>query len=228
MPWPFSPRPKDAPRRIPAWAWVALKRARSARRRSPKWFQAWRAWRLQKKPPTPAPKPIVIHMFDDVNVSLIPKDARAVAAYVDGHYQTWAQVVREFPNAKKVRIAVFGQDNGDALDVEPGDASISQAAAWVKRQKASWSKSKHDVRLPVVYTAVSWAASLQVALSKAGLRQGRDYLLWTAHYSPSKGEHICNSGCGFGFKSVADATQYTDRALNRSLDESLTRSTFWK
>lgn len=186
--------------------------------------------RRKKKPvpaPVPAPQPVIIHMFDDVNVALIPKNAQAVAGYVDGHWATWQKVEQEFPAAKKVRIAVFGQDNGDALDVEPGDASILQAPAWVKRQNASWSKSKHDVVLPVVYTAVSWAQNLVNALSKAGLKQGVHYLLWTAHYDPAKGEHICSSSCGFGFKGVADATQYTDHAKGVSLDESRCRAGFF-
>jgi hypothetical protein len=178
--------------------------------------------------PTPAPKPVKIYMFDDVNVSLIPKNAQAVAGYVDGHFRTWAAVEKGWPHAKKLPIAVFGQDNGDALDVEPGDASVIQAAAWVKRQNARWSRDKHDVRLPVVYTSVSWAQGLVNALSKAGLKQRKHYLLWTAHYDPRKGEHLCSSSCGFGFKSAADATQYTDRALGRSLDESVCRAGFWK
>lgn len=183
---------------------------------------------IRRKKPVPAPKPVTIHMFDDVNVTLIPKDAQAVAGYVDGHWATWVSVEKGWPHAKKVKIAVFGQDNGDALDVEPGDAAISQAAAWVKRQKAVWKASEHDVSLPVIYTAVSWAAKLISALSAAGLKQGKDYLLWTAHYDPAKGEHICSSGCGFGFKGVADATQYTDHADNRSLDESVCRVGFFK
>jgi hypothetical protein len=166
-------------------------------------------------------------MFDDVNVSLIPKDAEAVAGYVDGHYQTWLKVVSGWPKAKKLMIAVFGGDNGDCLDVEPGDASVTQAAAWVKRQLANWHTRPHDVPRPVIYTSASWMQSVVNALAKSGLRYGQDYLLWSAHYDPSRGEHLCSSKCGFGIKVTAHATQFTDHADNKSLDESLCSPEFF-
>lgn len=207
---PAVPRPRGLPFRIPTWAW--------------KWLK-WRTGKPKPKPkpePQPAPKPPVkMVMFDDVTVSLIPRNAEAVAGYSDGHYQTWKQILKDFPDAKHLQIAVFGQDNGDCLDVEPGDASIAQAAAWVKRQLAGWSKKHHDVSLPVVYTSSSWAQNLVDELSKSGLKQGKHYLLWTAHYDPALGEHLCSSKCGFGLRTTADATQFTDHALNRSLDESI-------
>jgi hypothetical protein len=139
--------------------------------------KAWERWLKRKhhkpkpaprpKPPTPKPKPkpVKMFMFDDVNVSLIPKDAEAVAGYVDGHYQTWLKVVSGWPKAKKLMIAVFGGDNGDCLDVEPGDASVTQAAAWVKRQLANWHTRPHDVPRPVIYTSASWMQSVVNALA---------------------------------------------------------------
>lgn len=223
MPDPLK-RPKTAPHYIPQWAWDALKLPRRfLPHKKPTWFWAWRKWRLAKpKPvPTPVPKPVKMLMFDDVTVSLIPKNAQAVAGYSDGHYQTWKQILEDFPHAKHLQIAVFGQDNGDCLDVEPHDASITQAAAWVKRQLAGWKSKHHDVRLPVVYTSASWAQSLVNALAKAGLKQGTHYLLWTAHYNPALGEHLCSGRCTPGLRVTADATQFTDHALNRSLDESI-------
>jgi len=216
---PYGPRPSGLPRRIPAWAWKWLKwRTRKAPKPSP----------TPAPTPTPVPKPTTMLMFDDVNVSLIPKDAQAVAGYVDGHYQTWAKVKAGWPHAKKLPIAVFGQDNGDCLDVEPGDATIFQAPAWVKRQLANWSKSHHDVARPVVYTSASQMQSLVNTLSKAGLKYGQDYLLWSAHYNPALGRHLCSPKCGFGIKVTAHATQYTDHALGRSLDESLCSPGFFK
>lgn len=199
------PRPSGLPRRIPKWAW------------------RWLKWRKHRNDPAPKPKPkpTTMFMFDDVNVSLIPKDAKAVAGYVDGHWATWNSVSKLFPNAKKLRIAVFAQDNGDCLDVEPGDASAVQAAPWVKRQLANWSKSHHDVARPVVYTNASSGQQLINILSKAGLKYGQDYLWWSAHYDPALGQHLCGPHCGFDLKVTAHATQFTDRALGRSLDESI-------
>lgn len=196
-------RPHGLPRRIPAWAWK------------------WLRWRTHKKTQPIPPASTTMFMFDDVNVSLIPKDAKAVAGYVDGQWQTWDQIDKLFPNAKKLKIAVFGQDNGDCLDVEPGDASIIQAPRWVKRQLANWRDSHHDVPRPVVYTNASSGQQLINQLSKAGLKYGQDYLWWSAHYDPGLGQHLCGPHCGFGLKVTAHATQYTDHALNKSLDESI-------
>lgn len=179
-----------------------------------------------KRHPKPAPTSML--MFDDVNVSLIPKNAEAVAGYIDGHYQTWQKVRAGWPKAKKLPIAVFGQDKGDCLDVEPGDASISQAASWVKRQNLVWATSPHDVSRPVLYTSASQGQKLINACSKAGLKYGRDYLWWSAHYDPARGKHLCSSKCGFGIKQSAHATQFTDHANSVSLDESLCSPGFFR
>lgn len=49
-------------------------------------------------------------------------------------------------------------------------------------------------------------------------KDGRDYLLLTAHYTGAA--HICGPRCGFGLEHEADGTQWTDHALGRNLDES--------
>lgn len=203
------PRPKSAPKKIPAWA---IKWAQ--------WVAATAPWRLKKKhkpnPPAPAP----LEMYDDVNVSLIPVTAQAVAGYVDGRWPTYAQLAAKFPHAQHlVSIAVFAKDNADALDVEPGDATVAQAAGWVKRQKV------RGLKHAIVYTSLSQAQTLVNALSSQGLSLGVDYLLWTAHYNGSP--HLCSPACGYGFKETAHATQWTDRAEGRSLDESLCSAEFF-
>lgn len=218
-------RPSGLPHKIPAWAWKRLvapaRRPQAGPHRLPSWFWAWRRWRLVRKPkPKPIP-PTKMFMFDDVSVSLIPKDAQAVAGYVDGHWHTWLAVNKGWPKAKKLPIAVFGQDNGDCLDVEPDDASVLQAPGWVKRQLAHWNGKHHDVARPVVYTAASQGQKLIDVLSKAGLKYGQDYLWWSAHYDPALGQHLCSSKCGFGIKVTAHATQFTDHANGKSLDESI-------
>ena len=187
------PRPRGLPRKIPAWAWK------------------WLRWRNREgKHVVSAP----VEMYDDVNVSLIPVTAEAVAGYVDGRWPTYAQLAAKFPHAKHiVSIAVFAKDNASVLDVEPGDASVSQAAAWVKRQKA------RGLKHAIVYTSLSQAQTLVEALASAGLVYSRDYLLWTAHYNYQP--HLCSPKCGLGFKMIAHATQWTDKAGGKSLDESL-------
>lgn len=188
--------------------------------------------RLVVKPkpkPKPAPRPRTMYMYDDVNLSLIPRDAKAVAGYVGGRWPTWNRIklAAMFPGAKKLSIAISASENAMCLDVETGDATPAQAAAWVKRQLALGNGIKHSNgrTIPVVYTAASWGEHLISVLSSAGLRYGVDYLWWSAHYSFR--QHLCGPGCGFGIKRTAHATQFTDRALGRSLDESICSAGFW-
>lgn len=202
-------RPRGLPHKIPAWAtaWA-------------RWVTATAPWRFKKRKPKPAPSPVSVEMYDDVNVSLIPVAAQAVAGYVDGKWPTYAQLVKKFPHAQHiVSIAVFAADNAEVLDVEPGDATVAQAAAWVKRQHGRGNKR------PVVYTAASWGQSLVNALTAAGLVYGVDYLWWSAHYTGKP--HLCSSTCGFQLKVIAHATQWTDKAGGKSLDESLCSAEFF-
>lgn len=157
-------------------------------------------------------------MFDSVDLSQIPKDAKAVAGYVGGRWPTFSKLAAEFPNAKRVSIAVTAEEDADALDIERGDALISQAPAWVRRQSA------HGAKRPIVYCSLSDAATVLKVLKASGI--GRSQVrLWTAHYTFKP--HVCNRNCGLGFFASADATQFTDRALAKNLDESLLSDTFF-
>jgi len=156
-------------------------------------------------------------MFDDTNPNLIPKDALAVAGYVNGNYITWHTVLNKFPKAKHLAIAVTAGVDAECLDVERGDAIPSQAPAWVKRQIT------RGVHRPVVYTSASAVPVLLNALAKAGIHR-EDIRLWTAHYTGRA--HICGPSCGFG-NFNADATQYTDRYAGKSLDASICGPNFF-
>ena len=155
------------------------------------------------------PKPTT--MYDSIDVKQIPVNAQAVAGYVGGFWPTYKTLALEFPNAKLLSIAVNARQDAECLDVEQGDARPDQAAAWVKRQKGL------GVKTPVVYCSVSQAGLLLRTLAKAGISRA-DVRLWTAHYTFKP--HLCSSSCGFG-DIKADATQWTDRALGRNLDQSL-------
>lgn len=157
-------------------------------------------------------------MYDSIYVSQIPKDAKAVAGYTAGHWPTYFTLLREFPHAHILSIAVASKYNADCLDIERGDATNEVAAAWVKRQMA------RGIKRPVVYTSVSNAMTLLYVLSRAGIH--RDQVkLWTAHYTGV--EHLCGPRCGFHMNTVADATQYTNHALGRTLDASLLLDSFF-
>ena len=71
-------------------------------------------------------------MYDAIYPANIPTDAQMVAGYVDGHWAWTAAEWALFPNAVKVRIAVFPSTNdGHCLDIEVGDATPAQGPAWV-------------------------------------------------------------------------------------------------
>ena len=159
---------------------------------------------------------ITLFMFDDVDVHLLPAHAYAYAGYLDGYYANFAQVKLAYPQAHLVGIVTRACDDGDALDVEPGDAAISQAPGWVARQHA------RGVARPIVYVSAANAQLMIDTLTAAGIARPA-HRLWLAHYGV--GQHICGPGrCGF---PQADGTQFTSKALGRSLDESLVADDFF-
>jgi hypothetical protein len=172
--------------------------------------------RVQRQPLPPSPLPVT--MYDSIDVAQIPADAQAVAGYVNGRWPTWTQVVKQFPTADKLSIDVNGTAYADCLDVEKGDANPTQVPGWVKRQ---WG---HGAKRPAVYGSLSEWPQIELALQDAGIKRS-EIRVWTAHYTGR--EHRCSAACGFGFTGVADATQWTDKALGRNLDASLCSPTFF-
>lgn len=86
--------------------------------------------------PTPGDTSRVMH--DSITARNIPASAQMVAGYVDGAYVWSAADWGRFPNATKVRIAVFASTNdGHVLDVERGNATPEEAPGWVLRRRAA-------------------------------------------------------------------------------------------
>jgi len=157
-------------------------------------------------------------MFDAVNTGAIPSDAPAVAGYVNGRFVTWLRIQKQFPKAKHLPISVFASGDAECLDVETGDASPAEVPAWVKRQQA------RGIPKPVIYCSLSLVRAVLAELATAGIPR-TSIRLWTAHYTHVP--HRCSPKCGLGMSTTADATQFTDRALGRSLDESLLADNFF-
>lgn len=156
-------------------------------------------------------------MYDSITVEAIPKSATAVAGYVGGFWPTYKQLQREFGHVRLLSIAVNASENADCLDVEKGDSTPQQAPAWVRRQQA------RGVKRPVIYCSVSVVPAVVAALRADGLSTSA-VRWWTAHYVGRP--HLCGPGCGMPANHIADATQWTDRALGRNLDESLCGDNF--
>lgn len=151
-------------------------------------------------------------MFDSVDLDQVPDNAPAVGAYVGGAWPTYWDAVKRFPHAVVLAIAVAASEEATCLDIESGDATIEEAPAWWKRQRA------RGVRTPWFYISVSEAPRLEAVLADAGIKPGR-YHLFTAHWTFEA--HICGPhSCG-ALERTASATQWTDKALGRNLDQSL-------
>lgn len=158
----------------------------------------------------------MVKMYDSIEASQIPATAEAVAGYVGGAWPNFDELVKRFPNARHLSIAVNSGEDAECLDIETGDASISDAPAWFRRQKA------RGLSRPALYTSLSNVNSLHGELERAGIHRN-EWRLISAHYTASA--HIC--GPSEGISTYADATQYFDRALGRNLDVSLCTDSFF-
>lgn len=159
-----------------------------------------------------------MYMFDDVNPALDPSGAWAYAGYVDGMYANFVTLQKTFPDAHLLSITVFG-NKADCADVETGDMTNASVYAWFTKMQAD------GVWRPCVYTSAANMKAMQETMAANGFARS-SYRLWSAHYTGNA--HFCApTTCGFGLDQ-ADATQFTDRALGKSLDESIVSDTFFQ
>ena len=158
-------------------------------------------------------------MFDSVDLSQIPANPQAVAAYTDGEFANAAEASRRFPNAHLLTIAVSAAHDAMALDIETGDARPEDAPAWFARQKT------RGVTRPCLYaSAFVMDTEVLPALKTAGISPA-SVRIWTAHYTGVA--HRCSPTSCRELGVTADATQFTDQALGRDLDESLLAADFF-
>lgn len=156
-------------------------------------------------------------MFDDTNPSLDPAGAFAYAGYVDGGFANFAALQKKFPTAHLLSITVFG-NKADCYDIEPGDGTNAQVYDWFKAMQAD------GVWRPCVYTSASNMKAMQETMAANGFARS-SYRMWSAHYTGVP--HFCSpTTCGYGLDQ-ADATQFTNRALGKSLDESIVADDFF-
>lgn len=162
-------------------------------------------------------------MYDDTQASQFVPGGTCYGYYTDGRYANY-QAVAAYARAHGARtlgIAVFARDNAEALDCEPGDATVSQVADWAKRQLA------RGVQRPVVYAAAGIPGyrmnDVIDAVRAAGIRN--QVRLWSAHYGA--GIHICGPSTCRLVKEAVDGTQWTSASHGRSLDESILDDDFF-
>jgi hypothetical protein len=113
----------------------------------------------------PQPQPFLI--YDSVNPQAIPGDP-VVATYADGPHPDSPSSVAHFSHVMWVDIDA-SDPHADALDIEPGCASPSEAAGWVS---ARLNADPHGVA--ILYTMISqWATVKADVSSLPGWMQSR-------------------------------------------------------
>lgn len=115
-------------------------------------------------------------MYDSVTAGHIPRTAQMVAGYMDGAYK-WSDADWElFPRAVLVGITVTGQTlAADVADVERGDLTPAQGAAWLKRKKAAG-------QLGCLYFSRSLLSTVVTEVRKLGIRP-EDWTIWEADWT---------------------------------------------
>jgi peptidoglycan hydrolase-like protein with peptidoglycan-binding domain len=152
-------------------------------------------------------------MEDDVTTSLFTPGCAAYAGYSAGAYSNMS-TVRAYAATQNARAFAFSGiaselSGADAIDMEPGLASTSDAAA------------AYRAGIRYFYASASSVAAVNSNLAASGIARS-SYKILSAHYS---GEHICGpSTCGY---PQADATQWTDTYLGKSLDCTVFDATFF-
>jgi hypothetical protein len=135
--------------------------------------------------------------------------------YVNGRYAWSVQDWARFPDAGHVTIDVNGHaPTADVLDVESGDASVSQAPSWAKLHNRASSFPA------VIYCSRDILTPLFNAMDANGLRIGHDFKIWIATLD--------------GTRTVADMTgvvavQYAgELGTGGHYDESIVYDDTWK
>jgi hypothetical protein len=109
--------------------------------------------------PAPQPAPQPYQIYDSVTPSAIPASSQAIAVYADGNYAASQSQVGH--RGLVLWIDTNGSDpNADVLDVEPGDATPTQAATWVA-QKLDASPNS----VAIIYTMKSEWSAVQAAVN---------------------------------------------------------------
>lgn len=156
--------------------------------------------------------------YDSVSVQYIPPDAGAVAFYINGLYANGTACKKQAPNARFTGISVTSRQLGQCLDIEPGDATISDVPDYHRRFRKA-----HPHVKPIYYTSASNVDALVNTLASIGVKRS-EYIIWSAHYT---GRHICGRDCSYAKAAGrVDATQYT--TSGGKCDVSVCLPSYWR
>lgn len=143
-------------------------------------------------------------MYDTVTLSTVPANPFATAGYTSGYWPTFLPLRSRYPSAHTVSIAVTARNHADCLDVEPGDATPSQAGPWARADLAA------GFPKPCLYSDLSHMPQVKANLAAwLGSNWRARVFLWLAWYRYTP-----------GLVTGYDAVQWTDHAYGRNLDQS--------
>lgn len=150
-------------------------------------------------------------MYDSVDLSQIPAEPHAVAAYINGEYANYEEAKKRFPHARILRISVTGDVVADAYDIEKGDYTPDRVPTLYKLALDG------GVWRPCFYAQLSGVMPHVKAALNSVVQARKDVRLWVAYYNE-----------GSDLPSGYDAHQFTSSALGRNLDESICDSDFFQ
>src|SRR5581483_5471421 len=162
-------------------------------------------------------------MYDGVDASRLPANAQLVGGYVDGAYAWSAADWARFPRSVKVRIAVFSSTNdGEVLDVEPGNATPAESVDWVLMRRRAGAD-------PTVYMNTSTWPTVRSAFSA---RKVAEPHYWVAQYDgitalPAGAvakQYYNNNQAGYDLSVVADYWPGVDSTPGTTFGASLRRN----
>lgn len=149
-------------------------------------------------------------MYDDTDLTQVPNMPHAVGCYRNGRYENEWEARTRFPHARILPISVEGRVACDAYDIEAGDYTPDDVPELYKiaREAGIWR--------PCFYAQLSGVMPAVRAKLSTVVAKREDVRLWVAYYNEQP-----------DLPSWADAHQFTDRALGRSLDESICKDDFF-
>lgn len=160
------------------------------------------------KVPGPAKTGPTVEQFDDVTISKLPSSSQYIGAYANGLYANVTAAHTAFPHAKILTISVTAFGVAQCLDIEPGDATPSEAAAFYRLARGA------GIAKPCLYFPLTLSDAVNANLTSNGIARSSVWE-WDAHWTG-----VSHIDPGF------DGTQWTDHAFGLSLDESTLTDAF--
>jgi hypothetical protein len=163
---------------------------------------------------------MTLAMPDSTIVANLPDGYPAYLGYIDGDFDTAAELAKRFPGAQLVLLTVTGETLGahgvrvsSGADAEPGDLTAAHAVEWMMSSTAIGER-------PVIYASTIGAAGYGMpavldALDRYAIGPHEVRLL-SAHYGD--GPHICGPATCRLIDVPMDGTQWTTmfKGLNGS------------